>query len=259
MDYRYRYIMFIKPDGNKISGKLFLPAAGKNMDGSSPLVIFSHGFGTNYRELEHYGPDFAERGIVMLLFDYCGGSPDSESDGSTTQMSVLTEADDLLFVLRQVREQTADGRIPADPKRIFLMGESQGGYESALVAARYPAETAGVILWYPAFCLQDMGNDWKRKCYRGYTHEMWGIPLGKKYTEDAANVDIYSEIAAYGGKGLIIHGDADPTVSIDYSYRAIKVVPGYRLVTIPGAVHGFEGEECRQAAEASIDFILTAT
>ena len=51
------------------------------------------------------------------MFDYIGGSEESRSDGSMTEKSVLTEAEDLSCILDSFR---SDGRFPAD--EIFLFG-----------------------------------------------------------------------------------------------------------------------------------------
>ena len=49
-----------KENGQFIRGLIYRPDA----EGSFPTVIFSHGFGSNYRELMHHGNGYAENGIV---------------------------------------------------------------------------------------------------------------------------------------------------------------------------------------------------
>ena len=60
-----------------------------------PAVIFSHGFGGNYQVGTQYARGLAAKGYVVYCFDFCGGSPDSRSDGSTLEMSIFTEQKDL--------------------------------------------------------------------------------------------------------------------------------------------------------------------
>ena len=86
-----------------------------------------------------------------FVFDYIGGSEESMSDGSMSEMSVLTEAEDLSFILETFR---SDSRFSAD--EIFLFGGSQGGFISAYAAGEHPDEIAGLVLLYPAFNLQDI-------------------------------------------------------------------------------------------------------
>ncbi len=251
MEHRYHYSYFIKPDGKRISARLFYPSRpGERY----PLAVFSPGFNTSYRQLEHYGPYFAERGIALLLFDFCGGCLDSESDGLTSEMSVLSETDDLLFLLSQLRRPAFTDSFPADPDRIFLMGESQGGYVSLLAAGRQQGSVKGLVLWYPAFCLQDMALAWRQRP-GGFAREMWSVPLGRMYTDDAADTDIYGAVQECTCPAVIIHGDDDRIVPLGYSEKAVSLQPLFRLEIIPGAGHGFENEERITAADASIRFI----
>ena len=138
---------FVRKDGKNIRGRIYLPE-GKG--GRLPLVIFCHGFGSNYRELMHHGDGFAEAGICCLFFDFCGGGPDSASDGAFEEMTVDTECGDLETVIDCVKEL---GYV--DPERIFLQGESMGGLVSALVAAGRPKDIRALVLWYPAFMVPE--------------------------------------------------------------------------------------------------------
>ena len=68
-----------------------------------PAVIASHGFLCNYTNMENWCRDFANIGYVAYCFSFCGGGSLSEdkafkSDGESTEMSVLTEVEDLLSV-----------------------------------------------------------------------------------------------------------------------------------------------------------------
>ena len=112
-------ITFTKKDGSVIRGRIYLPEKrGQKL----PTVIFCHGFGSNYRELMHHGEGFAEAGICCLFFDFCGGGPQSLSDGTLEEMTVATECRDLRTVMAGARELDF-----VDPGRIFLQGESMGG------------------------------------------------------------------------------------------------------------------------------------
>lgn len=82
-------------DGLHIYGELFLPKS----DAPLPLVVISHGFGGNARQVRAYAEMFAENGITACAFDFIGGGSGSRSDGKITEMSVLTEAADLNAVI----------------------------------------------------------------------------------------------------------------------------------------------------------------
>ena len=127
---------FIRRDGNRIRGRIYLP---EEKDGKLPLVIFCHGFGSNYRELEHHGEGFAEAGICCLFFDFCGGGPESFSDGGFEEMTVGTECEDLETVIGCVKALDY-----VDPRRVFLQGGSMGGLVSGVAGARGPGGVTGL-------------------------------------------------------------------------------------------------------------------
>ena len=138
---------FIKKNGMKIQGLMYLPEKrGEKL----PAVIFSHGFGSNFRELMHHGEGYAKSGICCLFFDFCGGGLQSLSDGVMPEMTLRSECEDLQTVLSCVKELDY-----VDPERIFLQGESMGGLVSALTAAKYTKDIRALILWYPAFCIPE--------------------------------------------------------------------------------------------------------
>ena len=62
--------------------------------------------------VRQYAKAMAEMGYVSYCFDFCGGCViKGKSDGSTTEMSVLTEVKDLEAVIRyaQSMEYSKDG------------------------------------------------------------------------------------------------------------------------------------------------------
>ncbi|MDE7353872.1 MAG: alpha/beta fold hydrolase [Acetatifactor sp.] len=235
-------VAFKKKNGNVIRGRMYLPAEG----GKRPVVIFSHGFGSNFRELMHHGEGFAEAGICCLFFDFCGGGMESASDGAMTDMTVRTECEDLETVIAGVKELEN-----VDPDRIFLQGESMGGLVSALTAAKCPEDIAALVLWYPAFVIPEDSA----KRYAAGVNECFGLALNEHFNEQAMGIDVYGEIGGYGGPVLIIHGDRDPVVPYACSERAVSVYPDGELIRMPGAGHGFDGKDSQAAREYSISFI----
>lgn len=221
---------------------MYLPKEG----GKRPVVIFSHGFGSNFRELMHHGEGFMEAGICCLFFDFCGGGMESLSDGVMTDMTVQTECEDLKTVIAGVKELEN-----VDPDKIFLQGESMGGLISALTAVEYPEEIAAMVLWYPAFVIPE---DCAKR-YANGVNECFGLALNEHFNEQAMDIDVYGKIGSYEGPVLIIHGDRDPVVPYNCSERALRVYPDGELIRMSGAGHGFDGEDSRAAREYSIDFI----
>jgi acetyl esterase/lipase len=110
-----------------------------------PLVVFFYGGSWKHGERAHYrfvGEALAARGIVTVIPDYRlypeVRYPDFLKDNAAATAWALREA----------------ARFGADPKRVFVMGHSAGGYNAAMVAldARWlgaesiaPSQLAGWI------------------------------------------------------------------------------------------------------------------
>ena len=238
----------IQGDGLNIWGKLYLPAGAETV----PLAICSHGFGGSYRNTEEYAENFARRGIAAFSFDFTGGGSGSRSGGSTSEMSVLTEAADLGCVLEYFKNYSG-----IDPERIFLFGESQGGFVSTYVAGTRPEDVAGLVVLYPAYVLQDNSRESNPNPQSGpETSSLMGVRIGRIYDVDAQSFDIYEVMANYSGKVLIIHGTSDSIAPISYSERAAETFSNAQLVKIDGAGHGFYGSSVDQASQLVVSFIL---
>ena len=236
----------LKVGDDDIYGIMCLPNTEKE---TYPAVILSHGFGSNAESCKPYAEIFA-----AYAFDFRGGGADSRSSGVTTEMSVLTEAEDLTAVLEQVR--TLDY---VDESRVFLWGASQGGFVSSYVAANRPDDVKALILYYPAFVLQDNA----RARYPNpddipEIENLWGTELGAIYSMDAMSFDIYETIGNYKSDVLIVHGDKDDVVPLSYSERAAAVYKSANLIVFKGGGHGFS-ERIDEAAAYSLDFLRAHT
>lgn len=232
--------------GRRLFGVLYTP---DGMEGRMPAVVLSHGFGDVFTYGDRLARRLASHGYLVYSFDYRGGASVNGSDGSFLDMSVLTEAEDLDIVLDDVLS------IPeVDGDRAYLVGESQGGYVAAYVAARRPGDVRAMALYYPGFNISPMMAD---LVARGVpdTFEMLGKTVGRRYAEDAASVDIYGVIGGYKGPVLIMHGDRDEKVPIDWSRRALPLYADVRFELFEGQGHKFLGDDGIRAEEMVLGFL----
>ena len=104
-------------NGKNLYARAFVP----DVEGRVPLVIFSHGLGANVEHEEEVQKTLAKAGIAVFSLEFAGGSSSASpmSEGLTTEMSVLTEVQNLKDAIR-----IASGMEYADPQRIYLMGSS---------------------------------------------------------------------------------------------------------------------------------------
>lgn len=239
--------MWVEYDGKRVYGVLYTP---KGLAGPAPAVICSHYFGGTHADSAQYAQAMAERGYVAYAFDFCGGSAASRSTGATTECSILTEADDLSAVLDAVR-----GLDVVDERSVFLLGQSQGGAVSAIVAAERPADVAGLVLLYPAFVIHDEMVDRFGSADNVPETFTWWQELGRVYAVDAMNYDFYEHIGDYEGPVLIFHGTADSLVPLSYAERAAEIYVDADLEVIEGAGHGFYGSDQRHAFERTAAFV----
>ena len=245
-----------------IYGKFYYPE-GFDASQKYPVVIMSHGLGSRAEMVERakWPKAVTEKGFIAYAFDFCGGGMNSLSDGDFMEMSVLTEASDLNAVIDFVKSQAY-----ADPDNLFLLGQSQGGFVSAITAASRPEEVKAMVLVYPALCLVDDLHEFVPDLAEvtGDTVETAMGTLGAVYARDAYDIDVMNEIAKYTGDVMIIHGMNDKTVPYSYSLEAITTAysaASSELVLITGkkSAHGFEmvyNEGREYALDAGTDFLL---
>ncbi|MQS89793.1 alpha/beta hydrolase [Companilactobacillus mishanensis] len=222
----------------------------KSLAEPAPTMIFSHGLGETHKYLMDYANHFAEKGYVCVVFDFCGGGDMSRSSGKTSRMSIFTEQEDLETIIGFTQSLKY-----VDNRHIILVGASQGGAVSAMVADEIPNEIESLVLMYPAFNIPYSA----RKTYATVDaipdHVFQWVDLGKVYFEKLLDYEIYDHIANFEKPVLIIHGDQDKIVPIRYSEKAEKVYKNVELKVIEGSGHGFYEDDRSVSMKLFDDFI----
>lgn len=244
-------------DGLTIRGTQYR-SEGENL----PIAIVSHGFMAFQDTVRQYAEVLAEIGYVSYCFDFCGGCVvKGKSDGKTTEMSVLTEVQDLEAVIEYAKSQPG-----CDPERILLMGCSQGAFVSAITAAKHNKEIEKLILFYPAFCIPDDARAGKMMFAKFDPNNIPEViscgpmKLGRCYPADVIRMDPYQEIAGYNGDVLLVHGTDDKIVKIDYSKKAYELYKQRKtgqavFCVIEKGAHGFSKKHDRIAIGHMRDFL----
>ena len=237
----------ITVNGKRIAGTLHIPENGQPVH---PLVIMAHGFGGAHCPEDPLASQLACAGYLCYGFDFCGSAA-SRSSGDPLASSVLTEAEDLNDVMNVLVE-----RPDVDRRKVCLLGRSQGGFVSAYVAAHRPQDVRALVMYFPAFVLQDDAR--ARADEQGDfpdTSSIMGKTVGRIYNEDAVSFDIYDTMGAFRGPVLIVHGDSDRIVPLSYSQRALACYEHAELIVLPGQGHGFREGGNPQAAEETLRFL----
>ena len=239
--------LIIKDGKKEIYGKIYKPAK----EGEYPAIILSHGYnGCNsdfIKECRYY----AENGYVAYAYDFCGGSTRSKSSGQSTDMTIFTEKSDLITVFNYIKTMDI-----VDEKEIFLFGGSQGGLVTALACEELKAEVKAMILYYPALNIPD---DWRRNFKSADvipdTYDFWGLKLGKNFFTSIRDFYTFDNIGEFDKNVLVIHGDKDAIVSLDYSEQAKSKYNSLELVVLSGEGHGFTPNGGTTAMNKVLEFM----
>ena len=224
---------------------LYLPKEHKDR---LPVVILSHGYNSSYSHVLDIAQSLAEREFAAYCYDFCGGSTLSKSGGSSADMSIETEISDLKNVISMISECSF-----ADTERIYLYGESQGGFVSALTAAQLTDRIAGMALLYPAFCIPD---NWISENPEKMTEpvDFMGMKLSRKFREGLPEYDVFEAVSRFKAPVLLLHGDNDKLVDISYSEKLCSALENCRLDVYENEGHGFSPKARKHMREAMVDF-----
>lgn len=229
-----------------VYGRLYRPESKEKC----PAVILSHGYNGIGADFARECESFAQNGCVAYALDFCGGSTRSKSSGASTDMTLITEKEDLIAVVEHIAKLDF-----VDPDRIFLLGGSQGGIVTALAAAELGDRIRGIILYYPAFCIPD---NWRHRFDETdipETVDFWGLTLGKVFFTSMQELYPFDIIGNYKGAVLIIQGERDSIVLVADSQRAADIYENCELIVLENEGHGFSPDGTATAIAASLDFI----
>jgi pimeloyl-ACP methyl ester carboxylesterase len=242
----------IEHRGRVLRGTLHLPET----TAPAPAVVMCHGFGGTRVEFGYTFVRLAERlarhGLAVYRFDFAGGG---ESDGDFADLAVSDQVEQAFAVLDAV------GAHPAvDADRLSLLGMSLGGLTASLAAAKRPVRA--LTLWAPAAAAAAMGEEGANRraaaiAEHGYD-DFGGMPVHRRFAEDAAGIDPFADAAGYTGPVLLAVGSNDPVVPP-------HLLDGYQklygdqldLQVFDGVGHGFETVPVRaRLLELSEAFLL---
>ena len=216
-------------NGNRIFGMMYYNSTASE---KQPAVILSHSSSLTHEAMKGYASAIAKMGFAAYCFDFCGGSDKSKSDGKTDEMTVFTEVEDLRAVVKTVKSLDY-----VDSSNVCLLGSSQGGLVSALLADECPDDFAGMILFYPAFNIPEMVKMFSG--FGGFGDFGGMMSMSEAYINSIKDFDVWSHIGKFSKPVCIIHGTADMIVPISNSVKAVGLYPSATLNKIEGANHGF--------------------
>ena len=236
-------------DGLTIYSQLFTPA--REVDGPLPVLLCAHGFGANYLSCVPYAWALAEEGFAVCCLDFSGGGYASKSEGNPLDMTLLTEVADISAVMEALASQEE-----VDASRMFLLGAGQGGVAAALFADENPDVLRALVLVHPTLNMHDQARQlFPTKKNIPTSYRQLGMRVGRAYGEVAWDTNPYAHMQEFVGEVLILHGNEDATVPIEYAQRATTVYANARLEVIRHGRHAFKGDAQTRCMQKVCDFL----
>ena len=196
---------FQAADGTKLHG-WFVPH-----DHPRAVALFAHGNGGNLSHRADLFYELHRMGVAVLAFDYRGYG---RSEGSPNEAGILADA-------RAARTWLAK-RAGIPESQIVVMGESLGGAVAVLLTGEAPAR--GLVVESSFSSAPDVA---------AYHYPWLPVRLLMRTQLNAAEA-----IRRHHGPVLIVHGDADTIVPIQFGRKLFEAAnEPKRFVTIPGADH----------------------
>lgn len=240
----------IMDDGIELQAELDMP---EKTGGKIPAVVLIHGF-TGYKEEWHLlqvSKALTEAGYAVLRADMYGHGKSGGEFRHHTLFKWMGNAMTLIDYARGL-DFVSD---------VYLCGHSQGGLTAMLAAGLKHEQIKGLIAMSPACMIPEisrkgslLGLDFDPENIPEVL-QAWGRELDGNYARVAQMIHVEEYIDRYDGPVLVVHGDQDGAVPVQYGMEAAKRYRNSELVIIPGDDHCY-AFHLDQAVQAVKDWAL---
>lgn len=240
----------IMDDGIRLNAKLDMPEGSPE---KCPLVIVIHGF-TGHMEERHIiavSQALNEVGFATLRVDMYGHGSSGGRFEDHTLYKWLTNAMTVIDYARSLDFVTD----------LYLCGHSQGGMTVMLAGAMKHEFIKGIIPLSPAWMIPAGARN---GTLLGQVFDPDRIPdvlpgfgesgLKGNYIRVAQTIHVEEAIDRFTGPVLIVHGDQDEAVPVEYGIQAAERYQNCKLVLIPGDTHCYDNH-LDQVLDAVQDWI----
>jgi len=237
------------------AGDLLIHLLGAQAPGNGPfptILVHPEG-GKTAVDMQGILWDLAERGYVAIAADY-----ERRIDGEYQRsLFAWRSPGDVIAVLDAVTD-----RRGVDPRRLGVLGFSQGGVFSLLIAAHAPRRVAAVVSYYPVTDFPhwlnhenaSLGQRFGFVFVRWYFRRESGARTDAEYQAMLLGASPYYVAEWIQAPVLLVHGDSDTTAPVQESRRMAERLSSLgkpvELMVVPGAVHIFNFRQEREAALA---------
>jgi hypothetical protein len=201
-----------------------------------PTVVMLHGLSgssdSNGYLFVGQARRLAAAGIGSLRVDFFGSA---NSDGEHSAMTIWTELSDAQRIFEYAISQAG-----VDTARMGVIGYSFGGGIAALLTGVEPRIQA-LVGWSPA--VDPRGGAAFAAAPKPLS--FGGLLLSDAFVQSMMEARPLDALSRFTGPTLVVHGDADETVSMG-SGALFAEKTGGRLVLVNGANHGYEHPTWRE-------------
>ena len=243
-----------RPGGGKalfVRGEAYHPNSGSADTAGSGTVVICHGFKgfAHWAFFPYLARSLAEAGMRAITFDFSGSGvgPDRENFSTLEEFETNTFTQELTDLDQVIAEARNRGWIEGG---FGLFGHSRGG-GVAILHASVDRDVRALVTWASISKVRRMSDDemreWRKRGYTDIHNSRTGqnMRLGTRLLDEVealekTTLDIPAAAKRIGVPWLIVHGDADETVTVKEGERLADLSPGFgTLWTVEGGNHGF--------------------
>lgn len=244
-------VIYGHKDGMALTFDVFKP---RQANGAGVLFLVSGGWFSRWTPPEQLRPMFMpllQKGFTVFAVRH----------GSSPKYLIPEIVEDVRRSVRFVRLNAA--KFGVDPERLGVTGGSAGGHLSLLLGTtadngnpkaddpvlRASDRVAAVVAYYPPTDIRPWVTTPESPYYQNY-------PALRFEAVKAGDYSPLLQVSSDDAPTLLVHGDQDKLVPLDHSDKILaefrkQQVP-VELLVIPGAAHGFRGDDGKRASEALV-------
>ncbi len=243
--------MYILDDGIKLNAILDMPENGAE---KCPLCLIFHGF-TGHIEEDHIvgvAKAMNQIGVATLRVDLYGHG---KSEGEFENHNLYKWLNNILRVVDYAKKLD----FVTD---LYICGHSQGGLAVILAAAMERDVFKALLPLSPALVIPKgaregnlLGQPFDPENIPDYLLSWDDRKLSGNYIRVAQTVDADKAMKQFKGPVLIVHGDQDEAIPVEFSIEAAKNFDNCRLEVIKNDDHCY-GHHLDQVCDVIKDFLL---
>lgn len=263
-----------RPGGGKplvIRGEAFHPEAGSGDAGITGTVVICHGFKgfAHWAFFPYLARELAGSGMRAITFDISGSGvgPDRENFSTLEEFETNTFTQELTDLDEVIAESRRRGWIEGS---FGLFGHSRGGGVAILHASR-DEDVKALGTWAAISNARRWSDDdvkqWRERGYTDIHNSRTGqnMRLGTQLLDEIealekTRLDIPAAARRISAPWLIVHGDADETVTVKEGERLADLSPGFGMLwTVEGGNHGFGASHPVTEAPPTLALVVRGT